>query len=515
MNLGDTGEKSLAELKAMFRMSFRRYWKIALIPAVIVGVVVLITGMLIPNYYTSEALMVIQPQRISSEILKRDSRDLKDEIQGMMDDLSTEILSRSRLRSIIDEFNLYPDLQGVEGKETAIRRLKAAITIDPVTSQSGRDFISTYSVSFSHTDPNTALKVTDVISKLFREESSLTKQVAIQGTEEFLEAQLNDAKKKLEVTEDQLQKFERANFGRLPDHLTAAVARLQSMQSQLDNNQKTIESSYQRRQQLRDELANVSKQTILQTGNLDANNPGDSVSQLEAALVVLRSKYSEQHPDVVNTKKRLEGLRAQGGSGRSGGTRQGTSVANPLAFTIRNEMNQLDVQITTLENESKRLKDQVEKLQQDIEAMPIKDQELVKIKRDYANIRDQYDRLSKERERVAMEANMYKNQKGTQLKLVNLAELPIAPAGPPRLLITIGGIIGAVVVFLLVPIGAYYVNGAFKFKNEVESDLGIPVFGVIPPVRGARGLVVKETIKAGLAAVFALNSIPGDSSVDD
>lgn len=500
MNLGETGEKSFAELRAMFRMSFRRYWRVALIPAIFVAAAVIITALLIPNYYSSEALVVIQPQRISSEILKRDSRDLKDELQGMMDELSTEILSRSRLRSIIDEFNLYPDLQGIEGKEQAIRKLKAAIQIDPVTSQSGRDFISTYSISFSHNNPETAARVTDVISRLFREESSLTKQVAIQGTEEFLEAQLEDAKKKLEATEDQLQKFEKSNFGRLPDHLTAAVARLQSMQSQLDNNQKTIESSYQRRNQLREEMASVAKTVAVPGGNESAD-PGDNVAQLEAALVVLRSKYSEQHPDVVATKKRLEALKAQIAAGGVKTGSRGYSVANPLAFNIRNEMNQLDVQITSLENENKRLKDQVEKLQQDIEAMPSKDQELVKIKRDYANIKDQYDRLSKERERVAMEANMYKNQKGTQLKVVNPAETPVVPSGPPRLLIIFGGIIASIGVFFVLPIAAYYVNGGFKFKSEVEAEIGIPVFGVIPPVQGARGVIFKDAIQASVAAV--------------
>ena len=98
---------------------------------------------------------------------------------------------------------------------------------------------------------------------------------------------------------------------------------------------------------------------------------------------------------------------------------------------------------------------------------------------------------------------MYKNQKGTQLKLVNPAELPVVPSGPPRLLIMVGGILAATAVFLLVPVAAFYLNGGFKTKTEVEAEMGIPVFGVIPPVRGARSRAVRESIKAGLSAVFA------------
>lgn len=520
MNFEETTKISFSEIKAIMRGALKRYWRYGIVPAVIVALTVVVVAFLLPPYFTSEALLIIQPQRITSELIKKSPNEIKDEMQGLMEEISTEILSRAKLRSIIEKYDLYPEFQGVVGKEQAIQKFKQAIELNPVVSSSGKEYVSTFSLSYTHQDAKTAFEVTKILSDKFVEESMLNKRAEMQRTEEFLDSQLAETRKKLEITEDQLQKFERANFGRLPDYLNAAVARLQNLQAQIDSNQKSIESSVQRKSQLRDELNSVSRTIPMPNGGVEVSNPQDGVAQLEAALVALRSRYSEQHPDVIATKKRLEALKAQmaaGGDTHSSSARSGSVSSNPMAINIRSEQNKLEVEITTRENENKRLKEQVAKLQEDIEAMPTKDQEMIKIKRDYENINSQYNKLLADRARVNFEADMYRNQAGTQIKLVNPAELPVIAAGPPRALIALAGIFAALAVFCSIPFGLFYVNNAYKFRSDIEADLGLPVFGVIPPINDAFDAKVDERLTETGAAMMSLFflSVPTTSKSED
>jgi hypothetical protein len=114
--------------------------------------------------------------------------------------------------------------------------------------------------------------------------------------------------------------------------------------------------------------------------------------------------------------------------------------------------------------------------------MPLKEQELLKIKRDYENLKETYQKLMGERDTAGLQASMLRSQKATQLRVVEPPEKPVGPAGPPRMLIGLGGLVLALVILVAVPVAIYFLNGSFRSKEEVEETLGVKVLGVIPPM---------------------------------
>ena len=481
------------------RSALSRYWHISWAPAFVVCALTLFLTFKMPNYYISDVLISIQPQKVTAKIIEAPSRDDQSErMQGLI----FEMISRQRLLGIVDRLNLYPGLldKGVRGREEALHLLKSSIEIVPENSTTGVRLSQVFRLSFTDESAKTAYDVTKAIANLFIDESILSTKGETEGTVEFLDAQLRAAREKLEATEQQVQTFVQKNFGKLPEHLQAGVARLESAQQQLASNSQLITAKTQKLEFLRQEARSESRETPVYSdgsGNTNSNDPMESVAQLESALVVLRSKYSDQHPDVIGAQARLQALKARiGASGEKGkgGPRVVGSRMNPEARNTRREVADIESELTALNAENAHLKASIETLEGDIKEMPLKEQELIKINRDYANVKANYEKLASAREDAGLQRDLVSSQKGTQFRIVDPPAQPQVPAGPARLMIAAAGIGISLVVLLGLPCLLYFTNGAYKFREEVEADLGITVIGIIPPMETPKAIIQSKRI---------------------
>lgn len=507
MSYGEQKEKSLSDMLAPILASIRRYWKFTIGPVIGVLAIGLFLSFHLPSYYAADTLIFIQPQRISSKMVENPE---KDEMKERLEALVQEILSRPRLRAVMDRFNLYPDIRGKDGGELAIRKFRSAIQIEPAQSPTGgTQLLQTFQLSFSHEDAKTVYEVTKALANLFIEESVVSRQSETQGTEEFFEAQLAEARKQLEETESKVRDFVTANFGKLPEHLEQATARLSNLQAQLDANTQLMASNMMRRDKLQEEMAEarrIGTMTVPGSQNGAAYEPNASVEQLESALVVLTSKYSDQHPDVINTRKRIAALRQQLGKAGPSGTRVVRSSDGSMAtLNVKRMMNEVDVQLSSLRQENENLKKNLDQLQKDIEEMPLREQELLKIRRDYALMQGKYEKLNAEREEAKLQSSLLRSQKGAQLRIVEPAEMPSIPAGPPRLIMAFGSIAFSSALFFALPIAFLFLNGSFRSKDEVESELGLKVLGIVPPMITPDALAAQRRLSFASMAVSAVS----------
>lgn len=481
----EQANKSFVEMILPIRVAFRRYWRLSWAPGITIFALVSLVALRLPPYYVADSLIFIQPQKVNSKIVEGPSRNDQNE---RLQSLIYEILSRGRLRAIMEQFNLYPQSQTVVAKEKALKTFQTqAIQVIPVISKTSKDdLVQTFRVQFSYGDAKVAYEVTKAISNLFIEESILTSKTETQGTEEFLDAQLNEARKKLEATESAVQKFVQENFGKLPEHLQSSVARLEHAQAQLATNTQLITANMSRISSLQQEVKLAERDAPPLTSGLGtvSADPNEGISQLESALAVLRTKYSDQHPDVIAIKKQIEVLKQ-----RTGGSspKPNSRPLEPRGSTaesrgVRREIAEAESQLASLKEENFNLKKTITQLEADIKLMPLKEQELIRIRRDYANVKLNYENLSAAKEQATMQSNLVSSQKGAQFRIVEPPALPVIPAGPPRLLIIAAGAVAGILCFASVPLLFFFLTGAFKFRDEIEEDLGVPVIGVIPPL---------------------------------
>ncbi len=493
MDLQEQNQPNLFETIRRLKAAFGKYWYLSFPPALAVMVLVLAVAFKLPNYFTSNFVIYIQPQQITTSLISPQEKDQQSE---RFDALIKELVSRPRLLSIIQRFELYPQYTGLKGQEKGLKRFRNAYKIENVASLFGQNpnISPTFKVTFSHRDPDKTFRVTEDLQNLFIEESLVAQASETRGTEEFFTAQLQAIQKKLEEIESKRQDYVRANANRLPERRERAIFEQRAIQAKISTNTQLIMGNEARIRYLNQELQMTVRDPLTSAQGMGAITDTSSVSevnlpQLRNALKILLGKYSEKHPDVVALKRRIEILE-QSGKGRNHvdddspkASVPGTYENTPEARRIRREISELKVQAELLKSENKILQDQVDELDKEVQSIPLKEQVLIQIERDYATQKKIYDGLVLDREQATLHSNLVKSQRASRFKIIEAPAKPQQPSGPPRELIALGGVAAGILVFLMIPFSMYYFNEAFKFRKEVEGALGVSVLGVIPPLK--------------------------------
>src|SRR6185503_13850315 len=133
-------------------------------------------------------------------------------IEDRLQSITQQILSRTRLERIIQDFNLYPEARKTAIMEDIVDRMRGSINVQVVKGDAFR-------VSFTADEARTAMRVTERLASLFIEENLRDREVLAEGTNQFLEAQLEDARRRLIETERKVEDYRRKFAGQLPSQL--------------------------------------------------------------------------------------------------------------------------------------------------------------------------------------------------------------------------------------------------------------------------------------------------------
>src|SRR6185312_14121714 len=111
-------------------------------------------------------------------------------IEDRLRSISQEILSRTRLEKIIGDFDLYPEERRQLPIEAVVDRMRQDIIVETVRDDAFR-------IAYSSLVPRTAMIVTDRLASMFIDENTRDREVVSEGTNKFLETQLEDARRQL------------------------------------------------------------------------------------------------------------------------------------------------------------------------------------------------------------------------------------------------------------------------------------------------------------------------------
>src|SRR5689334_5182994 len=110
--------------------------------------------------------------------------------------------------------------------EDVVERMRGSIAVQVVKGDAFR-------VSFTSNEARTAMRVTERLASLFIEENLRDREVLAEGTNQFLEAQLEDARRRLIETERKVEEYKRQYDGELPDQKEANMQGLHNLEMQL------------------------------------------------------------------------------------------------------------------------------------------------------------------------------------------------------------------------------------------------------------------------------------------
>jgi len=124
---------------------------------------------MVPKIYRATTLILVQPQRVPTEYVRS---TVTDSVTSLLNTLSQEILSRTRLERVIQEFNLYEDIRSKVPLERIVEIMREAIGIKVEGDPRNERAQSTFSISFEGKEPRTVMLVTNKLASLFIEENA-------------------------------------------------------------------------------------------------------------------------------------------------------------------------------------------------------------------------------------------------------------------------------------------------------------------------------------------------------
>lgn len=489
------------------------------------GVAVTAAVYLLPPVYRAEVLILVESQRIPERFV---SATVNADLAARLSSLSQQITSYNSLLKVIKKFNLYREERRRMVEEEVVDLMRSHITVqlEPGFNRE-RQQAAAFRIGYESKDPLTASQVANELASQFIEQNLRTREVFALGTSEFLKSQVAEAKKKLEEQEALLSEFKRQHSGELPQQESVLASTLARHQVQLqaiqDEIGRTEQTKLLRDNELSAALASHAALERMNEQAAAADRPGTQASpeteieQLEKRLAALRTRYTENHPDVKDTLATLERLKlarqneaktaADASSGQPAPAAPVQASAGGALIREKERIEQIRAQILVLdrrlkdlEGEKQRILGEIAGVQRRIAQLPVREQQMAAIARDYEISKANYQSLLDKQLAAEMAAQMESTQRSERFVVLDAARVPEKPIRPDRFTWSMAGWAAAFGVAFLVGL-AFEMNknvflGEWELPREVLVLARVPRIVIRTPERPFHS--ARETLREPL-----------------
>lgn len=492
---------------------------------------------LLPDIYRAESLILVEQQKIPEKLVES---TVQIELQDRLATISQQVLSATQLQKIIEKHNAYKTDRGKATPEELVDNMRRDIEIRTEKGWT-RNRPGAFRVFFKGPDPQQAASIANEIANLFIEENVKSREVQATGASEFLGAQLEDARKRLLEQEAKLSEFKRRNTGQLPGQENSIIMTLANLQTKSQANSEAISRGLSNKDMLETELrsaesalqrvaaasladaqALAAAQKARAAGEDPAPGPGGvprpvvrtRVEELEAALEVARRRYTDQHPQIRAIRTELERARqiearekekelaqrrpapatpapakpAQ--SGGANGEPEPPRITAQNAILLENQrerveklktqINATNQEIAAREEEKRRIDAELARYQEVLMKLPVHEQELIQVTRDYEVSKRTYDNLLQKSYTANTAEDLERRQKSERFTVLDTARAPERPYQPNRPLLYAAGAVLSVVLGLIVGLGIEFRKNVVLGEWELPPDVWL--LGRIPVI---------------------------------
>ncbi len=450
----------------------------------------------LPKVYEAETLILIEAQRVPTDFVQS---IVTDQINDRINTLSQQILSRTNLEKMINQFKL--DVGPESSKmfiEDKINALRENISIEVTRSEGRRGNAEAFTISFKGKDPETLVKVVNTLASDFIDENLRLREAHAVGTSDFLEGELNSMRERLEKAEEAMKNYRTRYMGELPEQLESNLNILDRIEDQIIDRGQRIDEAKIRLAEIENQIATARNQRTADGAGIAGVGEGASLDEMKARLAQLKTKYTSRHPDIVRLENMISNM--ESGNGSTPDTGRQSDYATGVIATYIRQRNEAYREIELMKSEIAELNTQKKIYQQRIENTPKREQELMSLNRDYQNIQGSYNSLLNRKLESEIAVNMEKKQKGERFRILDPAILPKRPIEPDMkklflLVVAVGLGFGGGIVFLL-----EYQDSSFKGTEDVETYLELPVLTTVPPIYHVED--IRKTKLNNIASIF-------------
>ena len=487
-------------LEQYWAIAWRRRWWL-IVPLFVGWGLVMLSGRFITPRYRSDTVIIIEPQASERYVVP----NIEFDIQARLQNITQQILSRTKLLEIINRHDLYHSNQNSTDSESLVQRMRRDIRIDLIQAPGRPGDLAAFKVSYSAPAPALAQQVTSELTSLFIDENLRSHRQASENTTQFLEEQLDAARLDLGRQDEKLRDYKARHLGELPEQLQNNVQVLSGLQMRLQANTDSLDQANQQQLYLESLLAQYQGAHAEMKDPSDGAdaNPADlegQLARLKGKLADLSVRYEPNYPDVRQLRDRiatLERLKKQTESSKQNESSSTDSDDMRAARTpsdlqdrgpalqIENQLAANKQKIARLEQTSKKLDRQIDEYQSKLNLVPLREQELAEINREHEQSRAAYESLLSKKTQSEMATNLEKQQQGELFSVIDPPNLPRRPYWPDRFKLSVFGIVCGTFLALGITGLAETLDVRIHGDSDLRDLISLPILVGIPLLQTA------------------------------
>lgn len=489
---------------------------------------------LLPAVYRSTATILIEEQEIPPDLVRSAIATYADQ---RIETIKQQVLSRSTLWHIVEQYGLYKDLRKRNPTEEILARFVKDIQIDVMNvkvidkrTQNPTQATIAFTLSYDGESPELAQKVANELTSLFLGENLKTRERHAQETTAFLKREAESLSHHIQDLEGKLAGVKQRAAGALPELVQLNMQLMSSTQREVIDSDREIRSLKERKTYLEGELATLKPHTPL------INASGDRMLDTSERLKALRAQYASasaylepEHPDLIKMKQELSSLEKEPGAtdGREELSKRLTAeqaslaalrermeashpdvvktqnvVAslerelqaaiarppkplmvkpeNPAYINIQSQLASTTASLQSLEKARVDLKQRMAEYAKRVETTPTIEPEYLDLQRDRENSVRKYQEITSRLMEAQVSGELEVQRKGERFSLINPPELPEKPDRPNRMAILLLGAFLAVAGGVGTGVVADNVDRTIHTSDQLGRAMGMLPLGVIP-----------------------------------
>ena len=273
-------------------------------------------ALLIPPVYQSTGTIMIESQQIPNDLVQATVTSYADE---RIEIIKQRVMTRENLLRIIEKYQLFKDRGLTFTPSEQIDEMRQLIGVQLVNAnmrqgQRGSATIA-FRVSFEHRRPDIAQRVANELVTLFLSENVKVRSERATQTTEFLTQEANKLKTELDALESQIASYKQENGAALPQNMTLSMNAIQRLEGELRDTERDHRAAEEEARYLEVELAGakaaVTNAAVLAGVGSPAAMADTNEAELQKARALLArmaTTYTDNHPDVRATKRRIAAL---------------------------------------------------------------------------------------------------------------------------------------------------------------------------------------------------------------
>lgn len=479
----------------------KRRWLSLVVPATAIFVLAVIVAFSLPRIYRSTSTILIEEQEVPREFVNTTVTTFAEQ---RLQSINQRIMGTNQLLEIITKFNLYADLKNKWTTEEIIAKMRkdikfntiSADVIDPRSGQA-RPATIAFSLSFQGKNPTVVQQVTNELTSLYLDENLKVREKQSLGTTTFIEEEMKGIQMQLADVESKISAYKQRNINSLPELAQINMQAVESADREIMMLNGQLRSLKERESYLETQLASIPTDSAAQDKT--------RLNELRVRLVDLKTRYTDEHPDVIKTKGEIAELSKQLRS--TGRDTPDNKPDNPAYVTLSSQLASTRSEIASAKRQIDNFTTKRDGYRQRVASTPSVEEGYRNLMVERNNLQLKYDDLSKKFMEAKVSHGLEKEQKGERFTLIDAARLPEKPISPNiPAIILIGLVLGIGSGVGLVAVREYG-DHTVRTPEALARATSFPVLAAIPEIMAAAAGEVRPRFDRKKLAVTAAAAI--------